>query len=591
MTLENHPVSICASSSRRMRRSHVVVVGVVAVCAATAFVVAQDRKAPRFYSDDPLMRVVDTQDASKVEERELALYYDAVINLFGRPGNQDVDRAASVNTIDEVPDSSWFTNRAGSRPLTADEVMRGPNDDPGPAEGKWAVSRKADGVSPGFTITDPTGKRYFLKFDPPGEPELGTATEVIVTRLFHALGYHVPQALIATLKPADLTIARDARARTRTGGRRPLEQSDINDQLRRAHRNADGTYRVVAGEALPGRPLGGFKYEGTRSDDPNDVIPHEDRRELRGLRVFSAWVNHTDAKAINSLDTLITEGGRNYVRHNLIDFNAALGSAGIGKRERRDGNEYLAETGPAKRALFAFGFYIRPWMLVDYPKYTGIGRFEAEKFDPELWRPRVPNPAYVRSRPDDTFWAARKLMALSDDLVRAAVRAGRLSDPKAEQFLGDALIERRNKIGKAFLTKVNPIVDPALSSDGTLTFKNAAVQHGFASAPSAYKASWHRFDNGAGTVTSIGESEGSGEQVRAPSGLPPDRGAFVRVDISATAKDHPSWSAPVHAYFRRGESGWTLVGFDRMPDAPPMKPGLVGAEPVAGRRPGPNAQR
>jgi hypothetical protein len=565
---------------RPRRRVAAALAGVALAAASASLLVAQERKAPKFYSDDPISRVVDTQDASKVEERELALYYDAIINLAARPGDSSVERAASVNTADEVPDSAWFVNRAGSRPLTAEDVMRGPSDDRGPADGKWAVSRKANGVSPGFTIADSTGKRYFIKFDPPGEPELGTATEVIVTRLFHALGYHVPQANIATLKPGDLTIAADARVRTRTGGRRDLKQKDIDEQLGRAHENADGTYRVVAGEALPGQPLGGFKYEGTRSDDPNDVIPHENRRELRGLRVFSAWVNHTDAKAINSLDTLVSEGGRSYVRHNLIDFNAALGSAGIGLRERRDGYEYLAETGPATRALLAFGFYIRPWMRVDYPEYRGVGRFEAEKFVPELWRPRVPNPAYVRSRPDDTFWAARKLMAMSDELVRAAVRAGRLTDPKAEQFLGDALIERRNKIGKAFLTRVNPVVDPALSADGALSFKNAAVQHGFAPAPAAYKAAWHQFDNATGSARAIGESDGAGEQLRAPSGLPTDRGAFVRVDISATSKEHPSWASPVHAYFRRVESGWTLVGFDRMPDAAPMKPGLVGAEVV-----------
>ena len=68
---------------------------------------------------------------------------------------------------------------------------------------------------------------------------------------------------------------------------------------------------------------------------------------------------------------------------------------------------------------------------------------------PEQWRPRVPNPAYVRSRPDDTFWAARKLMAISDELIRAAVKAGQYTDPRAEQFLADALIERRDKIGRA----------------------------------------------------------------------------------------------------------------------------------------------
>jgi hypothetical protein len=540
------------------------------------------RRAPKFYRDDPLARVVDTQDASNVEERELALYYDAIINLFGRPGQQLVDRAESVNSIDEVPDSSWFVNRAGARALTADEVMRGPNDDRGAAEGTWQVSRKANGVSPGFTITDAAGKRYFIKFDPPGEPELGTATEVIVTRLFHALGYHVPQASIATLKPGDLVIAPDARVRTRTGGRRAMTQEDIDEQLSRAHRSPDGTYRVVAGEALSGRPLGGFKYEGTRSDDPNDVVPHENRRELRGLRVFSAWVNHTDAKAINSLDTVVSEGGRSHVRHQLIDFNAALGSAGIGKRERRDGYEYLAETGPAKRALLAFGFYVRPWMTVDYPDYRGLGRFESERFDPETWRPRVPNPAYVRSRPDDTFWAARKLMAMTDDLIRAAVRAGQLSDPQAEQFLANALIDRRNKIGRAFLTKVNPIVDVTLGADGVLSFKNAAVQHGFSAAPSRYKAVWHQFDNTTAEVRPLGESDAGGEQIRSPANLPTAQGAYVRVDVSATADAHPSWSRPVHAYFRRSDSGWALVGFDRMPDAPLMKPGLVGAEALRG---------
>jgi hypothetical protein len=218
-------------------------------------------------------------------------------------------------------------------------------------------------------------------------------------------------------------------------------------------------------------------------------------------------------------------------------------------------------------------------MLVDYPEHRGVGRFEAEKFDPEQWRPRVPNPAYLRSRADDTFWAARKLMALSDDLVRAAVQAGRLSDPRAEQFLGDALIERRNKIGRAFLTKVNPIVDTALAADGTLTFRNAAVQHGFAAAPTTYKAVWNHFDNKTGDSRSIGETDGAGLQLRAPAGLPSDRGSFVRVDLSAAAQEHPSWSAPVHAYFRRGDTGWTLVGFDRMPGAPIMRPGLAGAEP------------
>jgi hypothetical protein len=508
--------------------------------------------------------------------------------LFGRPGLPVVGRAEDINTIDEVPDSSWFTNRAGSRSLTAEQVLRGPNDDSGPAPGKWMVSRKANGVSPGFTIADQSGRRYFVKFDPPGEPDLATGAEAVVTRLFYALGYNVPQILIGTLRRENLEIAKDATVRLANGSHRPLKWSDIDEQLGRAHRNEDGSYRVTLGEAIEGKPLEGFFYTGTRPDDPNDVVPHENRRELRGLRVFSAWVNHTDAKAINSLDVLVKQDGRSIVKHYLIDFNATLGSAGIGLRERRDGYEYLAEVGTAMKALPAFGFYVRPWMTIDYPKIKGIGRFESKRFVPEEWRPRVPNPAYVRSRPDDIYWAARKLMALSDDLIRAAVKSGKYSDPRAEQFLADALIDRRNKIGRAWLTSVNPVADPAMAEDGTLTFKNPAVDYGFAPPPSRYIVAWYRFDNATGESARLGETDVAAPRALAPADalvrirpdttLPGGRGVFVRVDISAVQPASPSWSAPVQAYFRRGAAGWRLVGFDRMPDAPPMKPGLVGAE-------------
>src|SRR4051812_28787598 len=442
---------------------------------------------------------------------------DAAINLATRHGLQEVGRAEDVNTIDEVPDSSWFTNRAGTRLITTDEMYRGPSDDAGPSPGKWAVSRKANGVTPGFTITDERGRRYFVKFDPPGFPELATGAEAVVTRLFHALGYHVPQAIVGTLRRENLAIANDATVPLPNGRRRKMRFSDIDDALRHAERSADGSYRVSIAEALTGKSLEGFMYEGTRPDDPNDLIPHENRRELRGLRVFSAWVNHTDAKAINSLDTVITENGRGHIVHYVRDFNAALGSAGIGVRERRDGYEYLAEFGPTKKALPAFGFYIRPWMTIDYPSFRGIGRFESKRFVPDQWRPRVPNPAYVRSRADDTFWAARKLMALSDDQIRAAVRAAQYSDPRSEEFLTTALIERRDKIGRVWLTKINPVVEPALAEDGTLTFRNAAVDLGFAAAPAGYHVVWYRFDNSTGESSWIGESNVSGARVAAPA--------------------------------------------------------------------------
>jgi hypothetical protein len=68
-----------------------------------------------------MSRVRDTRDASGVRPRSVNLVYDEARKLFGNPGDPTMDRRAmNVNTIDEVPDSSWFTNRlvGGARPCT-----------------------------------------------------------------------------------------------------------------------------------------------------------------------------------------------------------------------------------------------------------------------------------------------------------------------------------------------------------------------------------------------------------------------------------------------------------------------------------------
>ena len=53
--------------------------------------------------------------------------YDFVVNTFGSPGERRDVRALNVNTVDEVPDSSWFTNRIGRREMTVADVAKGPD--------------------------------------------------------------------------------------------------------------------------------------------------------------------------------------------------------------------------------------------------------------------------------------------------------------------------------------------------------------------------------------------------------------------------------------------------------------------------------
>ena len=228
----------------------------------------------KFFPDDPIARVVDSQDAARVEERDIDLVYDTLENSFSWPGDRTPNvRAQNVNTVDEVPDSTWFTNRLGTRSMTVDELLKGPDTTNGPAPGNWTViSAKNDGVTPGFTVRDAQGTVWFLKFDPPGHRGMATGTEVVVTKLFWALGYYLPEVHLASLRPEQLTIDEAAKITPPSGNKRRFQQADIRRLLRNAHQDPDGSYRVIASKALEGRPVGGFRFYGTRSDDPNDLV-------------------------------------------------------------------------------------------------------------------------------------------------------------------------------------------------------------------------------------------------------------------------------------------------------------------------------
>jgi hypothetical protein len=524
--------------------------------------------SPKFYPDDPLQREPATQDASKAQEWEIDLFWDLALNLFGNPGDPAPNvEARNVNTIDEVPDSSWFTNRIGARPLSLEDAMRGPLGGEGPSPGTWTISSaKEAGFAPGFTMQDARGQTWFVSFDAAGQPEAATGAILVANKIFWALGYWQVENYLVHVNPAELAIAENARIRSPAGERRALKKSDVDDVLRRANRSPDGTYRAIAAKALPGRPLGGFRYNGTRPDDPNDIIPHEDRRVLRALKVFGAWTNLVDMKAGNTLDTLITDKDKGVVRHYLQDVGSTFGTGANAHREYDEGWEYLYEGDKTLKRLVTLGFFLQPWQTVDYTDNHAIGRFEGVVFDPTEWKPRVPTAAFLRARADDNFWAARRVMAFPDDMIRAMAAEGKYHDERAAKLLADILIQRRDKIGKAYLNAINPVVNLALDAGGTLTFDNAAVDAHVANEPaSGYVVGWFTFDNATGTTTAIGSPTPTSERrVKGPATLPAAAGAIVKVQIAGTDPAHAAWATPVDGYFRRSGTGWSLVGLERM---------------------------
>jgi hypothetical protein len=542
-----------------MRRSAATLVVLTTVCALAAA-----SNGRRFFPDDPIARDPETQDASGVARARVSPAYDLVENSFGDTGDKETKRAVNVNTIDEVPDSSWFTNRAGSRLMPIDEIVRGADRGTGPS-GRWEItSIKGEGVTPGFTIRDETGEVYWIKFDPESNPEMASGAEVISTKLFHAFGYHVPENYLASFRREQLSIAAGATAKDEDGRDEPMRWRHVDDVLEKAARRADGSYRVLASRNLPGEPLGPFKYYGTRPDDPNDIFPHEHRRELRGLVVFSAWLNHDEVRGANSLDTLLRTGGRATVRHHLLDFGSTLGSGSVKAQSRRAGNEFVWEARPTLVTMLTLGFYVRPWIKVPYPELPAVGRFEGAYFQPDLWKPDYPNPAFRLARADDRFWAANILASISDDAVRAAVGTARYSDPRATDYVAETLIVRRRKVLDTWLNGTNPIVRPALSASGALTFENAAMNAGVAGPAERYTIAWARFDNATGAETPVGsEQTVTAMAAQAPGGLLD--APFVAVRIRAHQAGHPAWATPVTIHFRRDASGWTLVGLERIP--------------------------
>ena len=286
--------------------------------------------AQKFFPDDPLMRDPDDGIVERPGAVELSTAYDVIEHTFHHRPHGTPGPARNVNTLGEVPDSSWFENRIGVRDFTIDEIVRGPATTNGPT-GSWTViAGKSQGITPGFTMRDEAGEVWFVKFDRREFPVLSTGAEVIATRFFHAMGYFVPETHIAYFRREALTIAPDARVAVKGGPKRPMTEEHLDHILEHVKREPDGTLRAVVSRRLPGQPLGPHKYHGTRTDDANDVFPHEDRRELRGLRVFCAWLNHDDSRSVNSLDTYLPPG---YVKHHLLDFSSTMGSGSDAARE------------------------------------------------------------------------------------------------------------------------------------------------------------------------------------------------------------------------------------------------------------------
>jgi hypothetical protein len=534
--------------------SSLLLAGVVLVGCAAA-------QSQRFLPDDPIARVPEVPMLFPSKPQDVDELYDFATNSMHYKTPVPTP-SLGINTLGEVPDSSWFTDRDLGH-MTREELQRGPRTAGAPVPPFSVVAAKTDGVSPGFRMLDGRGHTFFVKADPPSNPEMATASDVVGSLFFYAIGYNVPQNYIFVTRPEQLQLSAKASITEPSGKKHPMRESDFRKLMDLVPKMSDGRVRLMASLSINGNLMGPHLYRGVRSDDPNDLIPHQQRRDLRGLEVFAAWLNHTDAKSVNSMDAVVGTDADARMVHYLLDFGALFGSDSTIAKDPRHGREFTFPTSHAQlKQVSTFGMDFPDWQTVHYPKdLKAVGNFTAEAFDPILWKENYPNPAFRAMLPADAYWAAKKVMTFTDDDIRALVEEGKFSDPAATDYITKTLIARRNAVGRAWFQHALPVEELRIENN-ELHFENLAVRYGFAKEPS-YRYEWFSFDNQTGgkkVVSGLAPTQVPSELANGP------KDGYVGCTISADGRPDLSTTA----YFHAENGTWRLVGIDRKTNPPSL---------------------
>lgn len=513
----------------------------------------------------PSYQYWDRIDNTVFHQLKKPLDFNRVARFMGRPlGLIGPKQADNVNHLDEVPESSWYTYRHYYEPMSREALALGPNTVAPDTSGHWTIfPAKLEGANPGFFAEDARGNRFLIKFDGQDYPELTSSADVIGAKFFYAAGYFVPEATITYFDPDKVRIEEGVMVEE-AGKERQMTEADYRLIVDNKPRNEQGRIRALASKFVDGRPIGPWYFQGTRKDDPNDRVNHEHRRELRGMRIISSWLNDTDRRDANTMSVYVDEG---YIRHLVQDFGNTLGANGGGIHTPLHGQAYMIDLRYMLQSAFTLGTKVHPWEQIDaadHIPHPSVGYFRSDIFRPGRWVPVHPIPAFENMTLRDAFWGAKQVMSFRNDDIRAIVETGQLTNESAEEYLIQTLIERRDKIGDYWFRKLNPIDKFEITrQDGALLlrFTDVATETGIISPEISSYHITVEAEEGPEFSHQSRESEPRLElEIEAPpSGQP----RVLRYDIVTRRRDADTASQIVRVYVVEDASGPRIGGIKR----------------------------
>lgn len=419
--------------------------------------------------------------------------------------------SSDTNNFDEAADSTWFTNRLGRTPISPAEIAKGPNTSSTTlSAGILSVEKVIESKpTPLFMVTDSKGVRYQISFDNSRSPEASTGGGLIASKVLYAAGYNIPETFIAWIEPSRFMLAENNSLINKYGRKEPITNSEIEKMLSSLYKDPKtGFLRILAIREPNGIYIEPFDMMGKRKGDKNDRIPHENRRPLRGLKIFAAYLDLSQINESCTGDYFVSDDGLNgYLMHYIMKYDNAMSD---------------------------------PY----------------EKFDPDSWHTEGLNEAFENMTARDAFWASKILSRFNDKAIEAIANEAHFSDKQKTLDTIAALKQRRDAIVKYWFAKLNTLDNFSLAKDNNTFIVSFDDLNAGMQPETSIKYNYRlRTKKGRAELMPWTETEKRKISIEAPIAETMHKGNIYVLEINSISSGQKWPSPPINIFLKKDRDG------------------------------------